>query len=64
MTVQPFLSCVVVTVLPFASVAEAVDRAVPPPRELEDTLTDELEDTEDELIARAEDRARELLDEL
>lgn len=50
-TVQPFSSCVVVIVRPFASVADEVARALPPPllRELDETLTDELDTDELEL---------------
>ena len=62
MTVQPFSSCVVVTVRPLASVADDVARDLPPPllRELEDTLTDELDELEDELDAELDDRAEPL----
>ncbi len=61
MTVQPFSSCVVVIVRPLASVADEVERAVPPPllRELDDTLTDELDEADDELDDLAEDLPRE-----
>jgi sensor domain CHASE-containing protein len=62
-TVQPFSSCVVVIVRPFASVADEVARVVPPPllRELDDTLTDELDEAEDELADLAQDLLPELL---
>ena len=50
-TVQPFSSRVVVTVRPLASVAEEVARAVPLPllRELDDTRTEEPDETDEEL---------------
>lgn len=62
-TVQPFSSCVVVIVRPFASVADEVARALPPPllRELDDTLTDELDEVEEELADLADDLPPELL---
>jgi hypothetical protein len=55
-TVQPFSSCVVVMVRPLASVADEVARAVPPLlRALDDTLTDELDEADDEPADLAED---------
>lgn len=63
--VQPFSSWVVVTVRPFASVAEEVARAEPRPLlllELEETLTDEPEDAEEELVARDDDPAEDAAD--
>lgn len=55
-TVQPFSSCVVVTVRPLASVAEEVARARPLPllRELDETRTEESDETDEELEAKEE----------
>lgn len=64
-TVQPFSSCVVVIVRPLASVADEVARAVLPPpllRELDDTLTDELDEADEVLAALADDLPLELFD--
>ena len=56
MTVQPRSSWVVVIVRPYSSVTELLDRAKlrprPPPRELDEALTDELDEADDELDAR------------
>lgn len=61
-TVQPFSSCVVVIVRPSPSVTDEVARARPPPllRELDDTLTEELDELDDELDDELADRAKDL----
>ncbi len=56
MIVQPFSSCLVVTVRPSASVADdvATCRDPSPDPELEETLTEELDEDDDRALAEAE----------